>query len=447
MLRNFFLLTIFLFSCPVFSEQLNVKKNVNIQHAKLNNGLDVYVVPNQRIPAVLHSVIYKVGGMDDPIGKAGLAHYFEHLMFETTGNFKDIKATLANIGAQSNAFTTTEYTCYYELVLKKDLPLAMEVEADRMGSFNVTQDKVDREKNIVLEERKMRLDNSPHNLLWEEMNSAFYRNGYGRSVIGWESDIKTYNQDDIKRFHDNYYHPGNAMLLIVGDVEFDEALELAKEKYGDIESRPVIRHYPNEEPVHNADMVLTVKSSEVKEPILTYRYKAPKFKHTEEVFAVNLAVNILANGKSSRLYKGLVLDKDVAVSVSSYYNNLAFSNGYIDIEIIPKSGVDLDIIERELENAISSFMSEGVNSEELQSSKYRYKAAQFDNLSSLFNIAYFYGSHLALGIPIEDIDISYSKIDDVNLEDVNNKICTIFSANKLIGRLLPKEGNNNDENK
>ncbi|WP_341808606.1 pitrilysin family protein [Wolbachia endosymbiont (group E) of Neria commutata] len=447
MLRNFFLLTVFFFSCPVFSEQLNVKKDVNIQHAKLNNGLDVYVVPNHQIPAVLHSVIYKVGGMDDPIGKAGLAHYFEHLMFETTGNFKDIKATLANIGAQSNAFTTTEYTCYYELVLKKDLPLVMEVEADRMGSFNVTQDKVDREKNIVLEERKMRLDNNPHNLLWEEMNSAFYRNGYGRSVIGWESDIKTYNQDDIKRFHDNYYHPGNAMLLIVGDVEFDEALELAKEKYGDIESRPVIRHYPNEEPAHNADMVLTVKSSEVKEPILTYRYKAPKFKHTEEVFAVDLAVDILGSGKSSRLYKDLVLDKDVAVSVSSYYNNLAFSNGYIDIEIIPKSGVDLDIVERELENAISSFMSEGVNSEELQSSKYRYKAAQFDNLSSLFNIAYFYGSHLALGIPIEDIDISYSKIDDVNLGDVNNKIRTIFSANKLIGRLLPKEGNNNDENK
>ncbi|WP_333023185.1 M16 family metallopeptidase [Wolbachia endosymbiont of Pentidionis agamae] len=433
-------LTVLSVYSPTFSSESDAKDKGIPRYTKLSNGLEVYVVPNHRIPAVLHSVIYKVGGMDDPIGKAGLAHYFEHLMFETTGNFKDIKATLAKVGAQSNAFTTKEYTCYYELVLKKDLPLAMEVEADRMGSFNVTQDKVDREKKIVLEERKMRFDNNPRNLLWEEMSSAFYRNGYGRSVIGWESDIKTYNQEDIRRFHDNFYHPGNAMLLIVGDVEFNEVVKLAEEKYGDIKSKPVIRHYPNEEPVHNADMVLTVRSSEVKEPVLIYRYKVPRFKHIDEVFAANLAVDILGNGKSSNLYKDLVLDKDLAVSASSYYNSLVFSDGYIDIYIIPKSGVNLDTIEMELENAVNRFMSHGVTSEELQSSKYRYKAAQFDNLSDLFNIAYFYGSHLALGIPIKDIDVSYSKIDDVNLEDVNNKIRTVFSANKLIGRLLPKGG-------
>jgi zinc protease len=443
---SFLLLAVFSFSYPASSEELDAKKNVNIQHAKLDNGLDVYVVPNHRIPAVLHSVIYKVGGIDDPIGKAGLAHYFEHLMFETTGKFNDIKATLANIGAQSNAFTTTEYTCYYELVLKKDLPLAMEIEADRMGSFNVTQDKVDREKNIVLEERKMRFDNHPSNLLWEEMHNAFYRTGYGRPVIGWESDIKTYNQNDIKRFHDNYYHPGNAMLLIVGDIEFDEALELAKEKYGDIKSKPLIRHFPNEEPVHNADMVLTVRSAQVKEPILTYRYKAPRFKHISDSFVVDLAVDILGGGKSSLLYKDLVLDKDVAVSVFAYYNSLTFSDGYIDIQVAPKSGVGLDVIQRELENSISNFVSQGITNQELQSSKYRYKATKFDTLSSLFNIAYFYGSQLAIGIPLDEIDISYSKVDDVNLQDVNNKIRTIFSANKLIGRLLP-QGDISYENK
>lgn len=440
---SFFMLLVFFFTYSISLKAESVEHS--IRYARLSNGLDVYVVPNHRIPAVLHAVIYKVGGMDDPIGKAGLAHYFEHLMFETTGKFKDIESTMSSIGAQFNAFTTREYTCYYELVLKKDLPLAMEVEADRMGNFNVTQDKIDREKNIVLEERKMRIDNNPHVLLWEEMNSAFYRTGYGRSVAGWESDIKTYNQDDITRFHNNYYHPSNVILLVVGDVEFDEVVKLAEEKYGEIKAKPVIRHYPNEEPVHNTGMVLIVKSSEVKEPILTYRYKAPKFKHIDEVFAVDLTVDILGNGKSSQLYKDLVLDKDVAVSIDASYHKLTFSDGFIDIVVIPKSGVDLDIVERELENAINSFVSEGVTSEELQSSKYRYKAAQFDNLSSLFNIAYFYGSHLALGIPIEDVDISYSKIDDINLKDVNNKIRTIFSTNKLVGRLLPKGDNNEDK--
>lgn len=440
---SFLILPALFFTYPISLKALSIEHD--IKHVKLSNGLDVYVVPNHRIPAVLHAVIYKVGGMDDPIGKAGLAHYFEHLMFETTGKFTDIEATMSSIGAQFNAFTTKEYTCYYELALKNDLPLAMEVEADRMGNFNVTQDKIEREKNIVLEERKMRFDNHPNNLLREEMNSAFYRNGYGRSVIGWESDIKTYNQDDIVRFHNNYYHPGNAILLIVGDVEFDEVVKLAEEKYGDIKSKAVIRHYPNQDPVHNAGLSVILESTEVKEPVLYFRYRVPLFDHINEASAAHLAVDILGGGKSSKLYKDLVLDKDVAVSVSAYYNSLTFSDGYIDIQVIPKSGVNLGTVERELENSINNFMSTGITSEELQNSKYRYKAAQFDNLSSLNSIAFFYGSHLALGIPLDEIDISYSKINDVNLEDVNNKICAIFSANKLIGRLLPKGDDN--ENK
>ncbi|WCR53036.1 MAG: putative zinc protease [Wolbachia endosymbiont of Ctenocephalides orientis wCori] len=435
---SLFLLVALPFNYSVFSKTLDVKPN--IQHTKLSNGMDVYVVPNHRIPAVFHAVIYKVGGMDDPIGKAGLAHYFEHLMFETTGKFKNIDATMSSIGAKFNAFTTKEYTCYYELILKKDLPLAMEIEADRMNNFNVTQDKIDREKNIVLEERKMRYDNHPENLLWEEMNSAFYRNGYGRSVIGWESDINTYNENDIKRFHDNYYHPGNAILLIVGDVEFNEALKLAEEKYGEIKAKPVIRYYPNQEPVHNADLSVILKSTEVKEPVLYFRYRVSPFEHIDETFPIDLAVDILGQGKSSYLYKDLVLNKDIAVSVFAYYNSLALSDGYIDVVVSPKSSVDLNQVEKELDNSIGNFMHRGITNEELQSTKSKYKAAQFDKLSNLTNIAMFYIPHLALGIPIDEIDISYSKINDVNLKDVNNKIRTIFSANKLIGRLLPKGG-------
>ncbi|BAP00469.1 M16 family metallopeptidase [Wolbachia endosymbiont of Cimex lectularius] len=440
---SFFILPLLFFTYPISLKAVNIEHS--IKHAKLSNGLDIYIVPNHRIPAVLHAVIYKVGGMDDPIGKAGLAHYFEHLIFETTGKFKDIESTMSSIGAQFNAFTTREYTCYYELVLKGDLPLAMEVEADRMGNFNVTQDKIDREKNIVLEERKMRFDNNLNNLLWEEMNSAFYRTGYGRSVIGWESDIRTYNQDDIIRFHDNYYHPNNAILLIVGDVEFDEVVELAREKYGEIKAKPTIRHYPNQDPAHNADLSVTLESTEVKEPVLYFRYRVPLFKNMDETSAVNLAVEVLGGGKSSKLYKDLVLGKSVAVSVSTYYSSLAFSDSYIDIEVTPKSGMKLNVIERELDNAINNFIFEGITNEELQSAKSKYKAAQFDKLSDLTSIAMFYIPHLALDIPLDEIDISYSKINDVNLENVNNKIRTIFSTNKLVGRLLPKGGNNEDK--
>ncbi|MCV3769333.1 MAG: insulinase family protein [Wolbachia pipientis] len=445
MLYKFFIFLLFIFFFTYSSTLKATSEKYNIKHTKLSNGLDIYVIPNHRIPAVLHTIIYKVGGMDDPIGKAGLAHYFEHLMFETTGKFKDIKSTMSSIGAEFNAFTTREYTCYYELVLKKDLPLIMEIEADRMDNFNVTQDKIDKEKKIVLEERKMRFDNNPNNLLWEEMNNAFYRNGYGRSVIGWENDIKTYNQDDITRFHNNYYHPNNAILIIVGDIKFDEVKKLAKEKYGKIKAKPIMRHYPNQDPIHHADLSVTLKSTEVKEPILYFRYCVPLLKHIDQIFAVNLAVDILGNGKSSKLYEDLVLNKNIAVSVNTYYNSLVFSNGYIDIEIIPKSGVKLDTIEKKLNIAINNFTSKGITQEELQSAKLKYKAAQFDKLSDLTNIAIFYISHLALGIPLDEIDISYSKINDIDLDTINTTIRTIFYTNKLIGRLLPKEDYN--ENK
>lgn len=443
---SFSLFVTFFLSYPVFSGQLNIKKEINVQYAKLKNGLDIYVVPNHRIPAVLHSVIYKVGGMDDPIGKAGLAHYFEHLMFETTGKFKNIESTMGSIGARFNAFTTSGYTCYYELVLKKDLSLAMEIEADRMGSFNVSNDKIEREKNIVLEERKMRIDNQPIALLWEEMNNAFYRTGYGRPIVGWYEDINTFDQNDIEKFHDNYYHPSNAMLLVVGDVEFNEVLKLAEEKYGTIKSKPFVRRYPNQEPAHNASMELTVRSSQVKEPVLYFRYKVPALKHREEIFTVNLVVDLLGGGKSSKLYKDLVLDKDIAVLVGAYYHGMAFNDRFVDITVIPKSGVTLDIVEKELENSIDRFLHEKITDEELESAKYRYKVAQFDNLYDLISIASFYAERLALNIPFTEIDISSSKVDNVNLEDMSAKIHTIFSANKLIGRLLP-QGDVNNENK
>ncbi|QKX01454.1 insulinase family protein [Wolbachia endosymbiont of Cruorifilaria tuberocauda] len=440
---SLFVLSMFFFHYSAPLKASNIE--YSLKYTKLSNGLDIYFVPYHRTPAVLHAVIYKVGGIDDPIGKAGLAHYFEHLMFETTGKFKDIKSIMSSIGAQFNAFTTREYTCYYELAFRKDLPLIMEVEADRMDNFNVTQDKIDREKNIVLEERKMRFDNHPNNLLLEEMNSAFYRAGYGKSIIGWESDIKTYNRNDILRFHNNYYHPNNAILMVVGDAEFDEVVRLAKEKYGKIKAKPVIRYYPNQDQVHSADLSVTLESTEVKEPILYFRYHVPLFKKIDEIFTVDLAVNILGGGKSSKLYEDLVLNKGIAISVNAYYNGLVFGDGYVDIEIIPKNGMKLDLIERELANAISSFISEGITNEELQSAKFKYKSAQFDKLSDLTNIAMFYIPHLALGIPLNEIDISCSKIKDVDLDDINSKVRTIFSGNKLIGRLLSKEGYN--ENK
>ncbi|WFW29783.1 MAG: insulinase family protein [Wolbachia endosymbiont of Menacanthus eurysternus] len=435
---RFFVLFL-LFFHPNF---LGIAHNVRygVKYTKLGNGLDVYVVPySNQVSAVFHAMIYRVGGMDDPIGKTGLAHYLERLVFEISEKFKNIESIMNNIGARFNAFTTREYTCYYELVSKEDLPLVMEIEADRMKSLNVYQGKIDKEKSIILEERRMMIDNNPNNLLLEEMNSVFYRAGYGRPIIGWEDDIKTYNIDDIIKFYNDYYNPGNSILLVIGDVDFNEIAKLASEKYGKIKfTPPKIRYYPNHDLAYNASLLLTLESSKVKEPVLYFRYRVPLFKNIDEIYAVNLAVEVLGVGKFSRLYKSLILDKNIAASVFAYYNNLTFSDGYVDIEVIPKIGVELSVIERELDGVISNFLLRGVTDNELQNAKSRYKEVQLGKLSDLTSIAMFYIPRLALGMQLDEIDILCSKIDFIDLKEVNNKIRVVFSTTKLVGRLLSK---------
>ena len=443
---HFILLFTILFSnSHVLAKPLSVRENKNIHYVKLDNGLSLYVVPNNRIPAAMHLVIYKVGGKDDPIGKAGLAHYFEHLMFETTGKFKDIESILGDIGARFNAFTTNEFTCYYELVHRKDLPLAMEIEADRMRSFNVSQDKIEREKNIVLEERKMRVENKPIFLLHEEMNNAFYRTSYGRPVVGWKKDIDSFTKVDIEKFHDMYYHPGNAILLIVGDVKLDEVLKLVEEKYGTIESKPTIVRDIPKEPDHVGNMLLTLESNQVSSPVLYFRYRVPPLLNFREVLIINLVTDILGSSKSSFLYEDLVLNKDIAVSAwASYNEGSSLIDGYLDIVVHPKTGVSLEKIEKELESSMNSFISREIVDNELKNAKYRYKAEVLSRYSSLEQTAFFYAINLILDVPLEKIDISYSDIDNITLKEINSKIHTILLNNKLIGRLLPDGGINNE---
>lgn len=417
--------------------------NVKVIHEKLENGMEVYIMPNHRIPAVMHMIWYKVGGADDPIGKSGLAHYLEHLMFKGTKKFKDVPATIGGIGGQFNAGTSADFTVYYELVQKKDLSLAMEIEADRMRNLNITDEAAEKERNIVLEERKMRIDNSPREILKEEMESAFYRNNYGRSVAGWENEINSLNKDDALSFYNKYYYPNNVVLVIVGDVDINEALSLAKEHYGSIESGPAAKRFPGSEPEHNANIAVTLDSDEVQEPELFVWYKVPSKVTGKNYLKISLIADILGGGMSSKLYEDLVLSKNLAVSVSVSYDKMVYGDSAIKISVLPKSGVQIQKIENALNEFIADFTNKGVSDKELQSVKYRYKANKIYDLDDLTSIAYFYGSHLILGIPIENIDITYEGFDNISADEVNSEISSIFTKAKLVGYLLPKGDESN----
>ncbi|WP_339046049.1 pitrilysin family protein [Candidatus Mesenet endosymbiont of Agriotes lineatus] len=417
--------------------------NAKVSHEKLENGMEIYIIPNHRIPAVMHMVWYKVGGADDPIGKSGLAHYLEHLMFKGTKKFKDVSATIGSIGGQFNAGTSADFTVYYELVQKKDLSLAMEVEANRMRNLNITDEAAKKERNIVLEERKMRIDNSLRAILKEEMESAFYRSNYGSPVAGWENEINSLNKNDALSFYNKYYYPNNAILVIVGDVDTNEILSLAKEHYGPIESGSTAKRFPGSEPEHNANITVTLGSDEVQEPELFVWYKVPSKVTGKNYLKISLIADILGRGMSSKLYEDLVLNKNLAVSVSVDYDEMVYCDSAIKISVLPKSGIQIQEIENALNVFIADFINKGVSDEELQSAKYRYKANKIYNLDDLASIAYFYGSNLVLGIPIENIDITYKGLDNISADEVNSEISSIFTKAKLIGYLLPKGDENN----
>ncbi|GHM58266.1 MAG: peptidase M16 [Candidatus Mesenet longicola] len=438
MIRKLFIfLSFFIISQSAFA------LDARINHEKLENGMEIYIIPNHRIPAVMHMVWYKVGGADDPTGKSGLAHYLEHLMFKGTKKFEDVSATIGGIGGQFNAGTSADFTVYYELVQKKDLSLVMEVEADRMRNLNITDEAAEKERNIVLEERKMRIDNSPRAILREEMERAFYRSNYGRPVAGWENEINSFNKDDALSFYNKYYYPNNAILVIVGDVDTDEVLNLTKKHYGSIEFGPVAKRFPGSEPEHNANIAATLDSDEVQEPELFVWYKVPSKVTGKNYLKVSLIADILGGGMSSKLYEDLVLNKNLAVSVSVDYDEMVYNDSAIKISILPKSGVQIQEIENALNESIADFISKGISDKELQSTKYRYKANKIYDLDDLTSIAYFYGSNLILGIPIENIDITYKELDNLSEDEINSEISSIFTKAKLIGYLLPKGDENN----
>ena len=212
-------------------------------HGKLDNGLEVVVVPDRRAPVVTHMVWYRVGGADEPQGKSGIAHFLEHLMFKGTekipsGEFSKI---VARLGGQDNAFTSQDITSYFQRVAKEKLPQVMEMESDRMANLKLDEKEVLTERKVILEERRSRVDNDPSALMQEQIMAALYiAHPYHTPVIGWEGEMRKLSRGDALTFYKKYYAPNNAILVVTGDVEPEEVMALAKNTYGKIPANPEV---------------------------------------------------------------------------------------------------------------------------------------------------------------------------------------------------------------
>ncbi len=332
---------------------------LDVTHFTLKNGLEVVVIPDRRTPVVTHMMWYRVGAADEEPGKSGLAHFLEHLMFKGTaknpaGRFSQVVGT---IGGQENAFTSSDYTGYYQRVSRDKLKEMMEFEADRMTGLVLTDDVVKPELNVVLEEQNQRVANSPGAKLGEEVVAALYLNHpYGRPVIGWRHEIEKLTREDALAFYRKYYTPNNAILVIAGDVTVDEVKKLAEETYGKVARRSELppRMRPRE-PEQRSVRLVTLADPRVAQPSMQRSYLVPSATTAKpgEAEALEVLSQILGSGMNSRLYRRLVVDKQLAVSAGAWYQGSALDDTRFGVSGTPRPNVTLPQLDEAIDEVIA----------------------------------------------------------------------------------------------
>ena len=305
--------------------------------------MEVLLIPNHRVPAVMHMVWYRVGGIDEIENKTGLAHYLEHLMFHGTKKYArdEIDKQVSSFGGSHNAFTSYDFTAYYQNVPKQYLAQVMDMESDRMRGLVLTKKSALTERKIVLEERLMRRDNSPKSVLEEKVREALFSKNhpYGRPLIGYEEDISNLTFDDAIKFYNHYYYPNNAILVLAGDVEKDEMMPFINKYYGILPSGPKVK--PNV--ANNVDKVSKQEIKHYDKNItntsLKFAYLAPDLLSPQKEYSYALSVMsyLLAGGQNSILHKKLVISEDLATSVSSSYSSMSRGQSYFSINVTLKN--------------------------------------------------------------------------------------------------------------
>jgi zinc protease len=397
-----------------------------ITNFTLSNGLEVVVIPDHRAPVVTHMVWYKVGSADETPGKSGLAHFLEHLMFKGTaknpsGRFSQVVAT---IGGQENAFTSADYTGYFQRVPRDQLKGMMEFEADRMTGLVLTDDVVRPELNVVLEEQNMRVANNPAARLGEQMDAALYLNHpYGRPVIGWRHEIEQLDREGALEFYRRFYTPNNAVLVVAGDVTPEEIRALAQETYGKVprvaEIKPRLRP---QEPVQEALRTVTLADPRVTQPSLSRYYLVPSSRTARpgESEALDVLTHILGRGSNSRLYQTLVVDKGVAVNAGASYDGTAVDNTRVSFYGTPKPGTSLPQLEEAIDAVLADVIENGVSAEELERSKNRMIADAVYANDNQRMLAQWYGASLATGATVEEVRSWPDRIRVVTAEAVHD---------------------------
>ena len=417
----------------------------DIAHFSLANGMEVVVIPDHRTPVVTHMVWYRVGAADETAGKSGLAHFLEHLMFKGTNKNPQglFSQTVATIGGQENAFTSSDYTGYFQRVTRERLRTLMEFESDRMTGLALTDDVVKPELQVVLEEQNMRVANNPAARLDEQMEAALYLNHpYGRPVIGWRQEIEELTRNDALEFYRRFYTPNNAILVVAGDVTAEEVKRLAEDTYGKVERVTEIspRARPKE-PVQEAPRTVTLADPRVTQPNVSRYYLAPSNTSAKpgESEALDVLAHILGRGENSRLYQSLVIKKDIAINAGAGYSGTALDYSRFSVYGTPKPDTTLAQIEDAIDAAIAELIEKGVTTDELERSKNRLIADAVYAQDSQATLARWYGAALTTGGTVEQVKSWPDRIHLVTAETVRDAARQLLDKRRSVTGYLIKD--------
>ena len=331
----------------------------------LGNGMQVVVIPDHRTPVVTQMIWYKVGSADETPGKSGLAHFLEHLMFKGTAKHPagEFSQTVLRIGGNENAFTSVDYTGYFQRVPREQLATMMEFEADRMTGLILKDENVLPERDVVLEEFNMRVANNPDARLTEQMMAALYLNHpYGRPVIGWRQEIEKLDREDALAFYKRFYAPNNAILVIAGDVDAKEIRPMVEKAYGGIPAQPAIaaQRIRPQEPVPAAPRTVTLSDPRVEQTGLRRYYLVPSSTTAAagESPALDVLAQLMGGGSNSYLYRALVIDRQLATSAGAGYQGTSLDPSQFSLSVSPKPGVEFSQIEQVIDGVISDVIAE-----------------------------------------------------------------------------------------
>jgi zinc protease len=376
----------------------------------LDNGMEVVVVEDHRVPVVQHMVWYRAGSADEPIGQSGVAHFLEHLLFKGTDTLApgELSATVAANGGRDNAFTSYDYTAYYQRVASDRLELMMRMESDRMVNLRLSEEEIVTEREVILEERNQRTDNSPRALFGEQLNAAQYLNHrYGQPVIGWRHEMESLDIDDALSFYGTFYAPNNAILVVSGDVDPAEVKSLAETYYGSLPANPDLPKVRarSKEPPQNAERRLIFRDARVAQPYVQRSYLATERNAgaQEEAAALYLLAELLGGGSTSYLSNALQFDQQVAVYTGAFYSGVSLDKTSFDFLIVPAEGVSLDQAEAALDATVSAFLAEGVDAEQLERIKLQLRASEIYARDNVDGIANRYGRALTSGLTVQDV--------------------------------------------